>query len=86
MISKEKLLLDIQDLVLTLRSPNFLDSKVQKLWDKKRIDFDKGWKELSVPDFVWLNEEYVKWHKEVVVPFLTGDLAIYANEKKFPWL
>ena len=85
-MTREKIFLELKELVLTLKSPNIKDVNVKNKWDKRRIEFDLAWKSLSVADLEWLDIEYKKWYTEVILPFLTGDLAIYAGDNNFPWI
>ena len=85
-MTREQLFLRLKELVLTLKSPNIKDVNVKNKWDKRRIEFDLEWKLLSANDLKWLDVEYKKWYTEVILPFLTGDLAMYARDNNFPWI
>jgi hypothetical protein len=85
-MTREKLLLTLQDLILTLKSPNIKDENVKSKWEKKRLEFELAWKSLSVADLEWLDVEYKKWYTAEILPFLTGDLAMYARDNNFPWI
>ena len=61
---KEKILSDLQDLILTLRSPNF--QVVKDKWDQKRQRVEKAIGCLSREDLIWLEDKYGEWMRSLV--------------------
>ena len=80
---KEQILSDMQDLVSTLRSPNFKQEKVRQLWREKQLRVLAAISKLSNQDLTWLESEYSLWHKANVLPHIDLDLRELAKSLKF---
>jgi len=62
-MTKEKILSDLQNLVLTLKSPNIKDINVKSKFDKQVVLFNESLSGLSKEDWAWLDVEYRSWFK-----------------------
>jgi hypothetical protein len=85
-MTKEKILESIKDLVLTLKSSNLKEPKVQGLWREKQKEVHEALKVLSVSDLKWLDTQYKEWYKREVLPYLDAGIAELAESEDFPWI
>jgi hypothetical protein len=63
-MTREKLLLELQELVLTLKSPNIKDDNVKQKWLDRVELFNESLNGLSKDDIGWLDLEYRIWIKD----------------------
>jgi len=70
-LTKEKLLSDIQDLILCCKYDKLKDERIKRLWLEKQDCLEAEVRKLSKEDHEWVDSEYIKWCiAEGIIPTL----------------
>lgn len=73
-MTKEQILRDLEDIILTFKGDTLKHPEMLKRWQKKRILTIQAHSDLNLEDKDWIAKEYKEWHKDNIVPLIPKDI------------